>query len=81
MNNWQENLNFIAKVLDEKDKEIEHLKNELERERMRLIACGIAALGYFADCHEDYKSAPLDDVLKLVEKLKKAEAIGNSPYV
>ena len=43
-------------------------ESELERERMRLAACGVAALGYFTDCHDDYKSASLDDVLQLVHK-------------
>ena len=55
----------------EKDAEIERLKAELERERMRLAACGTAALGYFEGCHEDYKSASLDDVLRLREDLQR----------
>jgi hypothetical protein len=42
--------------------------DELERERVRLAACGCAALGYFDGCHEDYKSASLDDVLSLRAK-------------
>jgi hypothetical protein len=36
------------------------LEDELERERMRL-----AALGYFDNCAEEYKSASLSDVLTL----------------
>ena len=38
-------------------RENEKLKSELERERMRLAGCGVAALGYFTDCHPDYDSA------------------------
>jgi hypothetical protein len=44
---------------------IEKLEAELERERMRLAGCGVAALGYFEGCRDDYKSASLDDVLRL----------------
>ena len=49
-------------------------EKELERERMRLAGCGVAALGYFDGCHDDYKSASLDDVLRLVESEKAARA-------
>lgn len=45
------------------------LRAELERERMRLAACGAAALGYFEDCLDEYKSASLDDVLRLQVEL------------
>jgi len=45
--------------------EVKNLKDELERERNRLAACSVAALGYFNGCHDDYKSASLDDVLRL----------------
>jgi len=31
VNNWQENLNFASKVLDEQAKEIERLRKEIER--------------------------------------------------
>lgn len=44
---------------------IESLNSELEVERMRLVACGVAAQGHFEDCLEEYKSASLDDVLQL----------------
>lgn len=55
---------------------IEKLKvsdKELERERMRLAACGTAALGYFEGCHDEYKSASLADVLRLRDRLEAAE--------
>jgi hypothetical protein len=44
---------------------IKELEAELDRERHRLAACGVAAFGYFDGCHDDYKSASLDDVLRL----------------
>jgi hypothetical protein len=36
---------------------------------MRLAACSTAALGYFTDCHPDYLSASLQDVLSLRDQL------------
>jgi hypothetical protein len=45
--------------------EVAELKTELERERIRLAACGSAALGYYDGCKDEYKSASLDDVLRL----------------
>jgi hypothetical protein len=45
--------------------EVDKLRKELERERLRLAACGVAALGYFEGCADEYKSASLDDVLRL----------------
>lgn len=41
------------------------LSEQLETERMRLVACSVAALGCFTDCVEEYKSVSLSDVLKL----------------
>jgi hypothetical protein len=38
---------------------------EVERERLRLAACGVAALGYFDGCKDEYRSGSLDDVLKI----------------
>ncbi len=40
---------------------------------MRLAACGTAALGYFKGCKDEYKSASLDDVLRLQEQLRESE--------
>lgn len=45
--------------------ENERLKGELETERMRLAACGVAALGYFDGCKDEYRSASLEDTLRL----------------
>ena len=59
-------------------KRIAELEAELERERMRLAACGSAALGYFDGCKDEYKSASLDDVLRLREKLAAIEAAKNA---
>jgi len=56
-------------------KELEVLRNELERERMRLAACGVAALGYFDGCIDEYKSASLDDVIRLYDKLTRYRAV------
>lgn len=52
---------------------IEQLENNLETEHLRLAACGIAALGYFDACNEEYKSASLADVLSLHENLVRLE--------
>lgn len=48
---------------------IVELREQLEVERMRLAACGTAALGYFNGCADQYKSASLADVLRLREQL------------
>ena len=48
---------------------VKALEAELEIERGRLAACGVAALGYFDDCKDEYRSASLDDVLKLKAEL------------
>jgi hypothetical protein len=42
---------------------------ELEVEHGRLAACGVAALGYFEGCADEYRSASLEDVLALKDKL------------
>lgn len=47
---------------------------ELETERLRLAACSTAALGYFIDCADKFKSASLDDVLALVKREKESRA-------
>jgi hypothetical protein len=47
---------------------IRDLQTELETERMRLAACGVAALGYFEGCNDEYRSASLEDVLQLRER-------------
>jgi hypothetical protein len=57
-----------------KDAEIEQLNAELERERMRLSACGIVALANTEESatkarlmHDDYRSASCDDVARMVD--------------
>ena len=52
--------------------EIEALRAQLETERMRLAACGTAALGYFDGCNDEYRSASLEDVLRLRAQLRTA---------
>ncbi|HBN8251503.1 TPA: hypothetical protein L3689_001738 [Pseudomonas aeruginosa] len=57
-----------AKLLEERDAaqaRVAGLEAELETERMRLAACGTAALGYFDGCADAYKSAAMSDVLRL----------------
>lgn len=58
------------------------LEKELETERMRLAACGVAALGYFNGCADEYKSASLDDTLRLqAEKERLREALEKVPHL
>jgi hypothetical protein len=57
--------NSLLKERDFLTARIAKLEDELETERLRLAACGTAALGYFNGCKDEYKSASLDDVLKL----------------
>jgi hypothetical protein len=54
--------------------ENERLKENLETERLRLAACSVAALGYFDECKDEYKSASLSDVLALRTELEAAKA-------
>jgi hypothetical protein len=53
------------------EREILCLKSELETERLRLAACGVAALGYFEGCKDEYRSASLEDVLRLRDENKR----------
>lgn len=55
---------------------IEALEAELERERLRLAACGVVAMAdtpesaaKARDIHPDYRSASLDDVIRQVDAL------------
>jgi len=52
---------------------LEVAEKEVEIERMRLAACGVAALGYFEGCAEEYISASLNDVLALRAKIEAME--------
>lgn len=52
---------------------LEAAEKEVEIERMRLAACGVAALGYFEGCAEAYISASLNDVLALRAKIEAME--------
>lgn len=54
---------------------VPELEAELERERMRLAACGVVALANTPesaakarDMHDDYKSASCDDVARMVDE-------------
>jgi len=61
--------------------EVAELKTELERERIRLAACGTAALGYYNGCNDEYKSASLDDVLRLRKDAERYRWIRNNDYL
>lgn len=61
---------------------IDSLESELERERLRLTACGVAAKADTPESaatardriHPDYRSASLDDVCEMVDRLMTARA-------
>lgn len=55
--------------------EVERLKDALEIESHRLAACGVAALGYFDGCAEEYHSASLHDVLALRAQLAQQQGV------
>lgn len=63
-----------ASAITQLRQRVAELEKELERERMRLAACSAAALGYFEGCCDEYKSASLDDVLRLRESIEKLTA-------
>jgi len=74
LNNW--GIDAVAALIQLRE-ENARLNDECERERMRLTACGVAALGYHKDgdsIHPDYESASLSDVHQLTAKLERAEA-------
>lgn len=51
--------------------EIQGIISDLETERLRLAACGVAAIGYHTekdDIEEQYKSASLQDIFNLYEQ-------------
>jgi cell division septum initiation protein DivIVA len=60
---------------------IERLRNELERERMRVIACGVVAMANtpenaarVREMHDDYRSASCDDVARMVDEQMRLRA-------
>lgn len=66
---------FIKKEIESLRQRVNELEKQLETERLRLAACGAAALGYFNGCADEYKSASLDDVLALSQQLAEERAI------
>jgi len=58
----------LIKRAESAEKKAGHLESALETERIRLAACSSAALGYFTECSDEYKSASLSDVLELRAK-------------
>lgn len=61
--------NGIDVLVTRMARESQALAAELERERLRLAACGTAALGYFEGCKPEYDSASLRDVLRLAAEV------------
>ena len=69
-----------ADALQSQAERIKELESECEVERLRLAACGVAALGYFDGCKDEYKSASLDDVLRLNKRCTDLRAeLGDLP--
>ena len=60
------NVHVILKLIEQN----KALEADLETERLRLAACGVAALGYFDGCKDEYRSASLEDTLRLYESNK-----------
>ena len=58
---------------------LEAAEKEVEIERMRLAACGVAALGYFKGCAEEYISASLNEVLALRARIEAMERQEQEP--
>ena len=68
-------LNRSIDALEAADKRIAELEAELERERMRLVACGVVAMADTPDnakearkMHPDYESAACSDVARRVDE-------------
>ena len=70
---YRVDLTLEVQTIEELLDRLEAAENELETERMRLAACGVAALGYFDGCAKEYTSASLDHVLNLRKRLEAAE--------
>lgn len=66
--------NPAAAVIATKNARIAELEAQLEIERMRLAACSVAALGYYDECSDEYKSASLADVLNMRSLLTRCKA-------
>lgn len=76
----------IQQIYDQPSRTAE-LEKLLETEGLRLAACSTAALGYFEGCADEFKSASLDDVLRLrashaelEDKVKRLVEAGNEYF-
>ncbi len=78
--NWTVLVEATTDVAETLRARVAELSEECERERMRLAACGAAALGYFNGCADEYKSASLDDVLSLRKERDRLEASQRSAW-
>jgi len=66
---------LLAGYIEELEKERDQLRNELEIERMRNVACGVVAMAdtpdsakQARDMHPDYMSAACSDVARRVDE-------------
>lgn len=74
----RQTIDLLQEAAAERDQlraEVERLEDALETETMRLAACGVAALGYFQGCAEEYDSASLRDVLALRAQLAQQQGV------
>lgn len=72
---WQPHMKRVLQCVRENDPMITELRAEIERERMRLAACGVVALAdtpksaaSARQMREEYRSASCDDVARRVDE-------------
>ena len=70
----------LKQIIVLKDQRIAELLKTVETSAHKLVACGVAATGWFDGCHVDYQSASLTDVLSLREKYEKQLDTLNNSY-
>jgi hypothetical protein len=70
-----------AELLQQQQAKIESLEQQLETERMRVVACGIIATSDTPlsavknrNCHPDYWSASADDIARQIDELMRLRA-------
>lgn len=69
-------IDSLESAVAARDAQIAELREEVERERMRLAVCGVVAMAdthdsaaKCRDVHGDYKSASLSDVMRTVDAM------------
>ena len=70
-----DNLDNAMRVMADQSRQIERLRADLEREQLRLAACGVVALANTPESaakarqmHDDYRSASCDGVARAVDR-------------